>query len=138
MSKKNISVGQVGKNNPTAGRASGNSLRNSEQYVGEQRMDLEEIYDNLSIQLTHIQNLLKNNTELCDSSHEISDIPEALKKLYRKQQNLIRKQNTARVINDLIWDIRDIDIEKASDKEIEILEKSIADIDFLIKEFGAM
>ena len=101
-------------------------------------MDLEEIYNNLSIQLTQIQNLLKNNTELCDSSHEIFDIPENLKKLYRKQQNLIRKQNTAKLINDLIWIIRDIDIEKASDKEIEILEKSITDIDFLIKEFGAM
>ena len=101
-------------------------------------MDLEDLNDNLSIQLTQIQNLLKANTELCDISHEISDIPESLKKLYRKQQNLIRKQNTARLINDLIWIIRDIDIEKASDKEIEILEKSIADIDFLIKEFGAM
>lgn len=101
-------------------------------------MDLEEIYDNLSIQLTQIQNLLKNNIELCDSSHEISDIPENFKNLYRKQQNLIRKQNTARLINDLIWVIRDIDIEKASDTEIGILEKSIADIDFLIKEVGAM
>lgn len=101
-------------------------------------MDLEDLNDNLSIQLTQIQNLLKANTELCDISHEISDIPERLKKLYRKQQNLIRKQNTARLINDLIWVIRDIDIEKASDKEIEILEKSITDLDFLIKEFGAM
>lgn len=101
----------------------------------QQRMDLEEIYDNLSIQLTQIQNLLKNNS---DSSHEISDIPEELKKLYREQQDLIRKQNTARIINDLIYVIRDIDIEKASEKEIEILEKSIADINFLVKEFGAM
>ena len=75
-------------------------------------MDLEEIYDNLSIQLTQIQNLLKNNTELCDSSHEIFDIPENLKNLYRKQQNLIRKQNTARLINDLIWVIRDINYER--------------------------
>lgn len=101
-------------------------------------MNLEDLNENLSIQLTQIQNLLKANTELCDISHEISDIPENLKKLYRKQQNLIRKQNTARLINDLIWIIRDINIEKASDKEIEILEKSITDLDFLIKEFGAM
>ena len=101
-------------------------------------MDLEDLNDNLSIQLTQIQNLLKNNTELCDSSHEISDIPENLKKLYRKQQDLIRKQNILRIINDLIYVIRDIDIEKASDKEIEILEKSIADINFLIKEFEVM
>lgn len=101
-------------------------------------MNLEDLNENLSIQLTQIQNLLKANTELCDISHEISDIPESLKKLYRKQQNLIRKQNNARLINDLIWIIRDINIEKASDKEIEILEKSITDLDFLIKEFGAM
>lgn len=129
---------QLEKNNPTVERAAGDSIRNTEQYVGEQKMDLEDLNDNLSIQLTQIQNLLKNNTELWDRSHEISDIPENLKNLYMKQQNLIRKQNTARLVNDLIWVIRDIDIEKASDKEIEILEKSIADIDFLIKEFGAM
>lgn len=29
-------------------------------------MDLEDLNDNLSIQLTQIQNLLKANTELCD------------------------------------------------------------------------
>ncbi len=104
----------------------------------EKLSQLEEIYNNLTIQLTQIQNLLKNNPALSDSSHEISSIPEELKKLYREQQDFIRKQNTARLINDLIWIIRDIDIEKASDKEIEILEKSIVDIKFLINEFGVI
>lgn len=60
-------------------------------------MDLEDLNDNLSIQLTQIQNLLKANTELCDISHEISDIPESLKKLYRKQR-----------INTLLSDTADI------------------------------